>query len=446
KGALVYGTTISVRTTLAQADDEIAGLVRSDALGAERLATLLGAVNLGEITYQQPGVPFPDSPMLDDDGDGIMNLKDNCPSVPNVDQVDSDDDRVGDACRVLPSVCVLEHGAGEYEAFFGYDNPLSFRSLPVGSRNAVAAALAGDEWNELDHGQPTEFDSGSVRGAFRVPFAAADSVSWTLEDTVVEATAETPRCSGRELATLPAIARVALFGTESVVLGDYVGVSAPDGVASVVSGGELSVGSHATIGSLYAGGRVSVGRAGLVHGSTSGSALAIDSSTDVRGLRLTGATLREHSLAWSLAFDEGVARDISAGFGEELVLEPGRYRKVVVGNGGTLRLGAGEYQIASLEVSRNGTLAIDAGDVTVHVASTLGVTGETRLLDGDASRLTLGYLGTAPALIESSLTAVVVAPNAALELGGAQRASYAGAFFARRIAVKPGSQVHAIAP
>jgi len=36
----------------------------------------------------------------DADGDEIINDLDNCPQVPNPDQVDSDDDGVGDACEV----------------------------------------------------------------------------------------------------------------------------------------------------------------------------------------------------------------------------------------------------------------------------------------------------------------------------------------------------------
>jgi hypothetical protein len=47
-----------------------------------------------EITYQQARAMSPDS-----DGDGIPNIDDNCPFVPNPDQKDSVGDGVGDACR-----------------------------------------------------------------------------------------------------------------------------------------------------------------------------------------------------------------------------------------------------------------------------------------------------------------------------------------------------------
>jgi hypothetical protein len=38
------------------------------------------------------------TPVLDDDRDGVVNADDNCPSVENADQVDSDVDGLGDAC------------------------------------------------------------------------------------------------------------------------------------------------------------------------------------------------------------------------------------------------------------------------------------------------------------------------------------------------------------
>lgn len=43
------------------------------------------------------GEKFPDS-----DGDGIIDLEDNCPNMPNADQVDSDMDKIGDVCDNCP--------------------------------------------------------------------------------------------------------------------------------------------------------------------------------------------------------------------------------------------------------------------------------------------------------------------------------------------------------
>jgi hypothetical protein len=41
--------------------------------------------------------------LTDTDGDGVPDISDNCPGVPNPDQEDTDDDGIGDACDLCPS-------------------------------------------------------------------------------------------------------------------------------------------------------------------------------------------------------------------------------------------------------------------------------------------------------------------------------------------------------
>jgi hypothetical protein len=57
--------------------------------------------------------------LSDDDGDGVADAEDNCPDHANADQVDSDDNGVGDACEndsgVEPDA--IPPDAGVYEAY-----------------------------------------------------------------------------------------------------------------------------------------------------------------------------------------------------------------------------------------------------------------------------------------------------------------------------------------
>jgi len=262
-GALVYGTTIPVRTVLGAADAALSGRATPPGLTPERLVRLLSSVNLGEITYRQPGVPFPDQPMADDDGDGVPNMKDNCPSVVNLDQADSDNDRIGDACRIiLAGPCVLERSSGSV-AFFGYANPLSFRSIPIGQRNEVS--LNAGAQNVLDLGQPTIFDGGLVAGGFAAPLSPGQILSWTVDgQTSTASVGQSPACSGRELTDLSFAHNVTGFGLDSVVLGDRTSVVAGGELATLVSGGELILGAKASVGNLMSGGRTFVGTGSAV--------------------------------------------------------------------------------------------------------------------------------------------------------------------------------------
>ena len=64
-----------------------------------------------ELSFPDLATPFPDSQGVDieeavktspdTDGDGVVNVLDNCVLIPNADQADRDEDGVGDACHVI---------------------------------------------------------------------------------------------------------------------------------------------------------------------------------------------------------------------------------------------------------------------------------------------------------------------------------------------------------
>lgn len=55
--------------------------------------------------------------LADRDGDGVADVFDNCPDDANPDQLDSDGDRIGDACDTMPTVPSLKLRAGTFVSF-----------------------------------------------------------------------------------------------------------------------------------------------------------------------------------------------------------------------------------------------------------------------------------------------------------------------------------------
>src|SRR5580698_1463186 len=49
-------------------------------------------------------VGFDAENLHDEDGDGVPDIRDNCPHLPNADQLDSDGDGVGDVCDPEPTI------------------------------------------------------------------------------------------------------------------------------------------------------------------------------------------------------------------------------------------------------------------------------------------------------------------------------------------------------
>jgi hypothetical protein len=328
---------------------------------------------------------------------------------------------------------VLERRGGTKEAFFGYENPLSFRGLPAGKRNRVTR----DGVDLADAHQPAELHGGVVANAFSKVLNGDEELTWSLDRQSVTVNAASALCSGRELARVALVPSTAIFATEDVEIGDYVSVEAPVGLASVVSGGALSLGASSLVGNALARGRLSVKELGAVAG-VAVSALEPEVAASAGVAELKRAAFEPHSLDWSVTFSGG-RPDQLVHARQSLSLPPGRYGRVVVEDQAELVLPGGEYEFDSLVVSEQATIQIDAGEVVVHVASRLDLAGDTDVAT-DAS-LVLGYLGTEPARIVSSLHATVVAPWALLTLGELPNSVYTGAFFANRVVVRPMTQV-----
>ncbi|HXK18129.1 MAG TPA: hypothetical protein VNG33_10025, partial [Polyangiaceae bacterium] len=431
----IYATTSSLRETLQAAEAAIRGprsLANPDQV--KRLTALLGAANLGDLTYIQPGVPIPADLAADDDGDTIINGKDNCPPLKNEDQTDSDGDGVGDACRVNPFVrCVFSSSPGQYRAFIGYESPLGFRAIPVGRRNHFTGGAE-------DRGQPSIFRGGSHDDVFSVDFTTP--IAWVLEDTTLQISAELPSCNGSEIARVPFAQRVALFGAEGVTLQQGVQVKAGGDFASVVSGAGLDVGTKAVLGAAWARGDVGVNNKAEIRGELiSGGQVDAHGGSSIAGPVEEHAFVPEHHLDWVVQFTGGESFRVRRGTAERA---PGSYGAVSVENGGSLRLSAGVYFFESLLLAPGGQLVLD-GDTFIYVANTLSLDGQVRDVSGTAPRALFGYFGSETLKLKSAFVGTLIAPHAQVELWPVTGGHH-GAFFARSILAHSNAVIEFVPP
>jgi len=95
----IAGPTVPSGTwyTVDHASYTVGGIAASVAAPGNLQSTTLGGYSLKVLEFSGT-----DSSSPDRDGDGILNLLDNCPDVHNPNQFDSDGDGVGDACDLCP--------------------------------------------------------------------------------------------------------------------------------------------------------------------------------------------------------------------------------------------------------------------------------------------------------------------------------------------------------
>ncbi|MGI6681070.1 MAG: hypothetical protein ACOX3T_06295 [Bdellovibrionota bacterium] len=98
--------------------------------------------------------------------------------------------------------CIIDNLDGTYTAYFGYENPnaevinVQACSNKQGAKNIINNTTTYCE-------QPSEFEVGTVKGAFYVPFSQGQTVSWTLQNNseaekTVSATSASVRCAPLE--------------------------------------------------------------------------------------------------------------------------------------------------------------------------------------------------------------------------------------------------------
>jgi hypothetical protein len=113
-------------------------------------------------------------------------------------------------------------------------------------------------------------------------------------------------------------------------------------------------------------------------------------------------------------------------------LAPGAFRSITVNSRATVNLASGDYFVDSLDLEPQAALAFASPTVRIVVGSNLTLRGSI-----GSSSPWIAYLGSNDLVIEHSLAATIVAPNARVTLGAGSELSFSGIVYARDVVLRP---------
>lgn len=418
-------------------DEFIGGLVRDaddvlaagvDVETASYLLEMLRSACEGNVTYLS--MPYPIDGGNDDDGDAIISNLDNCPTVYNPEQTDSDVNGIGDACEPNPHVdCILPLGNGKARAYFGYDNPTRIRRIKVGSKNKVFPGA-------VNQGQPeTQLVDGKQR-AFGVEFSSEERISWQIAGNTVTADINSPICDDEVITNINVSDRVALYANGFLRLADNV-TMADWSVAVNAGTNQTEIGAGSVTGDIWSKAPVF-----LRSDSTVAGTVWSDEQPELQnGSRILEGhnflSKNIDALVWMRSFS-GLTSWHHVEPNTTLTLEPGSYGNAQIK--GVLELSSGSYDFESLSFEPGSVLKLNQneGPVRIHVASTVTFRGVVESTSGEAPLLTIACFGTGYNFLEAPVEAVVIALNGTLVLAASE---FIGTYFAKNIEVRPGTNI-----
>ncbi len=201
--------------------------------------------------------------------------------------------------------------------------------------------------------------------------------------------------------------------------------------------GQFRVGVDAITGEALTNGNATFDKNSIVDGDI----VALGSIVLRQGVQVTGTVspltapspaLPELELFVSFS---GTPGNVTLGSGASLSLTPGRYGIVSVGVGSDLFLTAGDYVLNQLLINSRIHFDTSSGPIRVFVRDTLVVHGQW--LNGDPGGVLLGFAGTSPVSVETSLGATILAPSAQVAIGTATARAFAGAVLANEVLIRP---------